>query len=65
MLTTSTVIPARRKASFKQQSHEAIEQLIARLGVCRAEELPALQRALAEEHRALVWLESLAVKGAA
>jgi len=64
MLTTSTVVSARRKASFRQQSQKAIEQLIARLGACRAEEIPTIQRALAEEHKALVWLESLAVKGA-
>jgi len=64
MLTTSTVVSARRKASFKQQSQSAIEQLIARLSVCRAEEIPAIQRALSDEHKALAWLESLAVKGA-
>lgn len=64
MLTTSTVISARRKASFRQQSQNAIERLIARLGECRAEELPAIQRALLDEQKALVWLESLAVKGA-
>lgn len=63
MLTTVTAISPRRKASFQRQSLQVIEQLITRLGECRAEEIPTIQRALSEEHKALAWLDSLAVKG--
>ena len=64
MLTTATAISPRRKASFRRQSQQVIEQLIARLGRCSTDEIPAIQRALSEEHKALAWLDSLAVKGA-